>query len=160
MRIRNFRGSDFSQIIEIEAEAFSEHNPYLYMNFYEMNPEGFFVAEEKGQILGSVIGYRCAEDEGRVFSLAVRRDQRRKGIGTKLLDRLLGKFQQSGLSYVKLEVRESNQKAINLYRRRGFVECWYEPGYYSDGEAALVMKKRLYPAYLQMPSIPYADDFQ
>ncbi len=159
MQIRNFRGSDFEQIIQIEMEAFSEHNPYIYMNFYEMNPEGFFVAEENGIIYGFVMGYRSEVSEGRIFSLAVHKDQRGKGIGSKLLQKILQEFQLLNLQSAKLEVRGSNLKAIELYNKIGFLECWHEPGYYSDGECALVMKKRLLPTHLQMPDARMVDDF-
>lgn len=157
MRIRNFDRQDFSRVIDIEMESFSEHNPYAYMYFYEMNPDGFFVAEEGGKILGFVAGYPDEEGEGRVFTLAVRKGYRRKGIGSHLLGRILRKFRQSGIRYAKLEVRENNVGAIRMYRRMGFLPCGYEPEYYSDGEWALVMKKRLFPAYLAMPEVPYVD---
>lgn len=159
MQIRNFMGSDFEQIIQIEMEAFNEHNPYVYMNFYELNPEGFFVAEESGVIYGFVMGYRCGELEGRIFSLAVHRDQRGKGIGSRLLRRILQHFRSLNLQFAKLEVRESNTKAIELYKKMGFLECWYEPGYYSDGEDAAVMKKRLLPTHLQKPHARIIGDF-
>nr|WP_280954390.1 ribosomal protein S18-alanine N-acetyltransferase [Methanohalophilus levihalophilus] len=152
-------GSDFEQIIQIEMEAFTEHNPYIYMNFYELNPEGFFVAEENGIIYGFVMGYLSDELEGRIFSLAVRSDIRGKGIGTRLLRRILKEFRRLNLQSAKLEVRESNLKAIDLYKRMGFLECWCEAGYYSDGEDAVVMKKRLLPKHLQKPEVRTVDNF-
>ena len=159
MQIRNFRGSDFEQIVEIEMEAFSEHNPYIYMNFYEMNPEGFFVAEEGGIIYGFVMGYRSKISEGRIFSIAVHKNKRGKGIGTMLLQKILQEFQLLNLQSAKLEVRKSNFKAIDFYKKMGFVECWLEPGYYSDGEFAVVMKKRLLPIHLQKKDPEAGDDF-
>ena len=44
MIIRKFEPYDFEGVLNIEMEAFTEHNPFVYMNFYEMNDEGFFVA--------------------------------------------------------------------------------------------------------------------
>ena len=39
-----------------------------------------------------------------------------------------------------LEVRVSNEAAISLYRRKGFLEHGIRPGYYSDnGEDAIIM---------------------
>jgi len=42
-----------------------------------------------------------------------------------------------------LEVRKSNQVAINLYKKHGFVECGIRPKYYTDeNEDALIMWRR------------------
>jgi ribosomal-protein-alanine N-acetyltransferase len=40
---------------------------------------------------------------------------------------------------VKLEVRESNDRARSLYRRFGFERHHTVPRYYDDGEDALVL---------------------
>ncbi len=81
MIIRKFEPLDFEGIVAIEYEAFTEHNPYLYMNFYEMNRDTFLVAQEDKMIVGFVVGYRSGPDEGRVFTLAVGENFRKRGIG-------------------------------------------------------------------------------
>ncbi len=50
--IRRFAPEDFQEIVEIEEEAFSEHNSLVYMNFYEMVGDGFLVAEQEGKVVG------------------------------------------------------------------------------------------------------------
>ncbi|MDG6244751.1 MAG: ribosomal protein S18-alanine N-acetyltransferase [Methanolobus sp.] len=143
--IRNFQPCDFEEVMEIESDAFSEHNPFLYMNFYEMNNEGFFVAEQNGYIVGFVVGYQSSLSEGRIFSLAVRDGFRSMGIGAKLMDSIVSVFATNFLQYASLETRLSNERAQEFYERMGFIPCWREHGYYSDGEDGVIMKKRLTP---------------
>ncbi len=145
MIVRNFEPSDFEEVLEIESEAFSEHNPFLYMNFYEMNSEGFLVAEYNGYIVGFVVGYKLSDNEGRIFSLAVRDGFRSMGIGTMLMNAILPVFMTKFLHYASLEVRISNIRAQEFYKRMDFIPCWVEHGYYSDGEDGIIMKKRLTP---------------
>ncbi|WP_129598042.1 ribosomal protein S18-alanine N-acetyltransferase [Methanohalophilus profundi] len=148
MLFRKFEGRDFAEVLQIEMEAFEDHDPYTYMDFYEMNPEGFLVAESGKTITGFVMGYRSSEQEGRIFSLAVKKEFRRRGIGQALLQVIQRHFRNRNVKYMRLEVRASNKKARSLYSRMGFVDCWYEPGYYIDGGCGIIMKKYLYPVGL------------
>ncbi|MDK2827003.1 [SSU ribosomal protein S18P]-alanine acetyltransferase [Methanolobus vulcani] len=144
--IRNFEPSDFEEVLEIESQAFSEHNPFLYMNFYEMNSEGFLVAEYNNYVVGFVVGYELSETEGRIFSLAVREGFRSMGIGARLMDGILSVFICKLLTFASLEVRVTNTRAQDFYKRRDFIACWIQHGYYSDGEDGIIMKKRLTPS--------------
>ncbi|WP_214045653.1 ribosomal protein S18-alanine N-acetyltransferase [Methanomethylovorans sp.] len=143
IRIRNFKADDFEDVLCIESESFTEHNPFAYIHFYEMHGNMFLVAEYLGSIVGFVVGYRMNEREGRVFSLAVREEFQGKGIGTMLLDALFKEFYSNLLKYATLEVRTNNIKAKGLYLKMGFVPCWIEKGYYSDGEDGIIMKMKL-----------------
>jgi [ribosomal protein S18]-alanine N-acetyltransferase len=143
--IRRFAPEDFQEIVEIEREAFSEHDSLVYMNFYEMVGAGFLVAEQDGKVVGYVVGYRSAENEGHIFSVGVKEEYRGKGIGTELIHNICDMFVANGLKYARLEVRNSNKGAQKLYRSIGFVSCWTEKKYYSDGEDGMVMKMHLHP---------------
>ncbi|MBP1909508.1 ribosomal protein S18-alanine N-acetyltransferase [Methanolobus bombayensis] len=144
--IRNFEPSDFEEVLEIESQAFSEHNPFLYMNFYEMNNEGFLVAEYNNYVVGFVVGYKLSEMEGRIFSLAVREGFRSMGIGARLMNSILTIFVCKLLPYASLEVRITNTRAQDFYERMNFINCWVQKEYYSDGEDGIIMKKRLIPS--------------
>ncbi len=146
MIIRQFEPDDFQGVLLIEMEAFSEHNPFLYINFYELNRDYFLVAEVGGSVVGYVVGYQLIENEGRIFSIAVKNEYKNCGIGTQLVYAIFNVFYRSAFQYVSLEVRASNTGAQKLYRRLGFVPCWIEEGYYSDNEDGIIMKMRLYPA--------------
>jgi ribosomal-protein-alanine N-acetyltransferase len=108
-----------------------------------MHGDMFLVAEYLGLIVGFIVGYRLNDSEGRVFSLAVREDFQRKGVGTMLLDSLFKVFYLNLLKYATLEVRASNIKARNLYSKMGFIPCWIEKNYYPDGEDGIIMKLKL-----------------
>ena len=147
MNIRCFVPDDFEEVLLIEQKAFSDQNPFAYINFYEMNMNGFLVAVENDEIVGFVVGYQL-NDEGRIFALAVKDEYKSRGIGTKLTHAILKIFYENSLRSVSLEVRVSNIRAQKLYQRVGFVPCWIEKNYYFDGEDGVIMKMRTSPQCL------------
>jgi ribosomal-protein-alanine N-acetyltransferase len=83
---------------------------------------------------------------GHVISIAVLQEYRRRGIGSALMSEALKIFEKKyDVDSVYLEVRVSNQPAINMYEKFGFVKARIIRGYYRDGEDAYVMVKRLKP---------------
>jgi ribosomal-protein-alanine N-acetyltransferase len=83
---------------------------------------------------------------GHVISIAVLQEYRRRGIGSALMSEALKIFEEKyDVDSVYLEVRVSNQPAINMYEKFGFVKARIIRGYYRDGEDAYVMVKRLKP---------------
>jgi ribosomal-protein-alanine N-acetyltransferase len=93
-----------------------------------------------------VAGFACLMSTGHethVTNLGVDPDLHRRGIGTRLLLRLVHETIEMGLRDMTLEVRRSNVAAQALYRRFGFVDEGVRPGYYQDGnEDALIMWAR------------------
>ncbi len=148
MNIRRFIPDDFEDILSIEQQTFSDHNPLVYINFYEMNMNGFLVAIDNNEIVGFVVGYQLNENEGRIFSLAVKDEHKSRGIGTKLVHAILKVFYENSIQYASLEVRVSNTRAQKLYHKVGFVSCWIEKKYYFDGEDGIIMKMRTSPQCL------------
>jgi len=83
---------------------------------------------------------------GHVISIAVLQEYRRRGIGSALMSEALKIFEEKyDVDSVYLEVRVSNQPAINMYEKFGFVKARIIRGYYRDGKDAYVMVKRLKP---------------
>ncbi len=141
--IRNFEPRDLSRVYEIERESFKDPYHVLFlMNLYDLYPEGFFVAEKNGVVMGYVIS-RQEGSSGHVLAIAVDPRARGTGIGTALMQRVMDLFLSLGLTDVWLEVRLSNLNAIKFYKDLGFVESRIMVGYYSDGESAVVLEKKL-----------------
>ncbi len=90
------------------------------------------------RVIGYVVGQRLI-DELEIYSLAVDPDWRRNGLGRRLLAQVLERVRSEGVSRVSLEVRSSNAPARALYRGFGFRPEGQRPGYYADGEDALLL---------------------
>ncbi len=102
----------------------------------------FFIYLKGKQVLGYV-GISTVLDEGYITNLCVTESARKKGIGTALLNRVFSFAKDKKLSFVSLEVRESNQNAISLYNKFGFLKEGKRKGFYdSPKEDALILTKR------------------
>jgi [ribosomal protein S18]-alanine N-acetyltransferase len=79
-------------------------------------------------------------DAWHVMNLAVAHDYRRRGIATRLMERLFELTASDGRRGYTLEVRVSNEAAIKLYEALGFRARGIRRGYYTDNrEDALIM---------------------
>ena len=138
--IRPYRPSDFNEILEIEKEAFHPINPayniYMYSTFCNM----FLVMESHGKIVGYIAIMDVSPFESKVVSFAIHRDFRNRGLGKTLFSHALSEIQKRGKKSVLLEVRASNNVAQHLYKKMGFREVGIIPGYYHDGEDAILMR--------------------
>ena len=103
---------------------------------------GFVAVGEGGAVLGYALAAR-ADGEIEIRSLAVASAHRRRGLARRLLAALLESERATGASDAFLEVRRSNAAAQRLYASAGFAPSGERPGYYADGESAIVMAARL-----------------
>jgi len=129
--------------LEIDREVFGGYDPTIFSAFYEYHAGSTLVAEVGGIVAGFVLGFKQTPFEGRVFWLAVRPGFNSRGIGMRLMLEVLRIFRRMGALFATLEVRLSNKKAQSLYFMLGFRMIGIYPAYYSDGEAAIIMKMRL-----------------
>ncbi|MFC1597622.1 GNAT family acetyltransferase, partial [Planctomycetota bacterium] len=78
-----------------------------------------FVAIEKGQVIGAVMaGYDG--HRGWLYAVAVDPNERRNGIGRKLVDHAVLSLKDLGCIKINLQVRSSNAKVVAFYRNLGF----------------------------------------
>lgn len=94
----------------------------------------------KDQMIGFIAAdIRPREHTAWIATIGVLPNQRGKGLGRTLLrtceERLVDLT-------IRLNVRTSNESAIQLYLTSGYQKVGVWPGYYSDGEDALVMEKQ------------------
>ncbi|RLE67792.1 MAG: ribosomal-protein-alanine N-acetyltransferase [Thermoprotei archaeon] len=144
LSVREVRYKDIPAIYEIERLCFKD--PYelpLLQMYYAISRSLFLVSEREGRVVGYAIGLAKKWGEGHVISIAVHPEWRRRGVGKRLMLQLLEKMRRMGVRWVRLEVRVSNEAAINLYRRLGFSIEGVLKGYYRDGEDAYLMIKVL-----------------
>ncbi len=99
------------------------------------------VATRAGVLLGAALGL-LQVDDGHVVDLAVAPTARRSGTGRALLGALTDELRTRGARAITLEVRAGNLPALALYRGEGFEVEGRRPGYYPDGEDALLLWQR------------------
>ena len=139
---------DFDAVQEIENECFKE--PYSTQELkyeFEENPVNkIIVAEKDGQVIG-FIDFLVTFNSATIMQIAVTKKYRGLGIATKLLAEMEHNFPEDLEDLVEnitLEVRVSNQAAVNLYTKNGYKIVVVKSHYYKDGENAIYMLKRLY----------------
>jgi ribosomal-protein-alanine N-acetyltransferase len=86
-----------------------------------------------------VTGYWLIAGEAHIITVAVRPTWQRRGLGEFLLLGLLDDAQTNHADVATLEVRPSNHPAIALYHKYGFELVGQRPGYYDNGEDALIL---------------------
>ncbi len=142
--IRPARDSDLTAILRIEERSFPNPYPLGYLRFLlRLNPTTFIVAENDKGVVGYLIGDIRSRNEGHIISLAVRENERRRGIARALMDSVSSELQRLGVLAIRLEVRASNKPAINLYHSLGYREAGVMARYYRDGEDAISMVARI-----------------
>ena len=139
LEIRRLAYADLPQAIAIERRSFP--TPWsLAMFVLELSkPSGICLAAlQDGRIVGYLICSRY-DTVWHVMNVAVDPKLRRRGIGTRLLERLFERADRPGAQYT-LEVRLSNEAGIALYESFGFYSAGLRRGYYHDNkEDALIM---------------------
>ena len=124
-----------------QLECHCQRDPWSRQHFVDelVNPVSAVDLYWCREVLAGFLCSWLIAGELQVQNLATRPDQRRRGVAARLLAHAIERSRMSGLSSVCLEVRTSNVPAIALYRQFGFVETDRRPGYYPDGEEALLM---------------------
>ncbi len=83
---------------------------------------------------------RPGEQTAWIATIGVLPEYRKRGIASALLTEIERKV---NLPHIRLCVRTSNHDAIRLYEQFGYQQVSVWPGYYQNGENALVMEKNL-----------------
>lgn len=128
------------EIAQIERSCFSAPWSKGALEEELYNPQASFIVAQRAD--GAVLGYaglHVAADEGYIDNIAVREDYRRQGIADDLLS-VFVRFGRANLAFLTLEVRPSNEAAIQLYYKHGFTQVGRRKDYYQQPkEDAIIM---------------------
>lgn len=145
--IREANINDLDDIMVLENECFID--PWKRKDWlYELseNPINKIIVLEKNLHVIGFIDYMITFNSATISQIAIKNEYRRQGLAVKLLNEMENTFPKDSEDIVEtitLEVRASNEKAINLYLKQGYEKVISKPHYYSNGEDALYMIKRL-----------------
>ena len=113
---------DISGVSKIEERCFSD--PWsleAVREGLENSLDTWLVLKEKEGILGYCV-FRIIAGEGELLRIAVLPEFQGRGLSKKLMDQMVEYSRKKKAETMFLEVRESNEKARNLYRSYGFSE--------------------------------------
>jgi len=137
--IRHATPADLEVVERLEHASFPDHWARETLQNALLDPAYLvLLSDETGFLLGWHVG-----EEAELARLGVLANERGRGIGLALVLQALEEWQMRGVSSVFLEVRASNEVAIRLYERSGFVTIGRRANYYANGEEAWVMKREI-----------------
>jgi len=153
-KLRKFTPDDLQSVMQINRVCLPEnYTDLFFIDLHQRFPETFIVAEEDGKIVGYVM---CRIEvglasfslgglirKGHVVSIAVLPQGRRKGVAQALMTKAMEGMRHYKAKQCYLEVRVTNAAGVALYKKLGFDVSRTSNGYYSDGEDAYVMSKKL-----------------
>ena len=145
---------DMAEVLEIEQEAFEF--PWSEEDFTrclrQRNCIGM-VAEMAESVVAFVI-YELHRSRLHVLNFAVRRSHRRLGIGTQMMDKLVGKLTPERRSRVVLEVRERNLPAQLFFRTLGYRAISVLKDFYQDTTEDAYLMQYVLPSAAAEESMP------
>ncbi|ORX46821.1 putative acyltransfersase [Hesseltinella vesiculosa] len=127
----------------IENELSEPYTVYTYRYFIHNWPKLCFLAMDGNKIVGVII---CKLDQhkdrlrGYIAMLAVARDYRKKAIGSTLVEMAVLAMTEQDADEVVLETEYTNQGALALYQRLGFIKDKRLYRYYLNGVDAFRLK--------------------
>jgi len=153
-KLRKFTPDDLQSVMQINRVCLPEnYTDFFFIDLHQRFPETFIVAEEDGKIVGYVMcrievglssfGLGGLIRKGHVVSIAVLPHGRRKGVAQALMIMAMEGMRGYKAKQCYLEVRVTNAAGVALYKKLGFDVSRTSNGYYSDGENAYVMTKKL-----------------
>lgn len=138
------QATDLDEVSTIEQTVYS--HPWSRGNFVDalsQNYDAWVARSADGELLGYFVQMPVI-DESHLLTLAVQSAAQGHGVARLLLMQLLCRASALQMLSVTLEVRVSNQRAVNVYQSAGFLTVGRRKGYYptlsGSREDALIMQ--------------------
>jgi len=146
--IRKATVMDLEDIHQIELKCFArEAFSRSHLEYFLRLPNFVnLIAISDGKPAGFIIGsveHSVGENVGHIYSIDVKHECRRKGIGSSLLSAMESILAEKGVEKCYLEVRFDNVAAINLYLKHGYKTLETIKDYYGFGVNGIRLEKDL-----------------
>jgi len=139
--------SDIDEVVALEERVYPY--PWTRGNFADSLASGYHAWVLRNQAM-QLMGYFLVMqmvDEAHLLNVAVAQEWQGQGLGRFLLNQSVACARGLGMESMLLEVRPSNERALDLYQRYGFEQIGRRKGYYPAGgqlrEDAIVMRYML-----------------
>jgi ribosomal-protein-alanine N-acetyltransferase len=133
---------DVAQLVQIEGAV--HISPWTDAGFQSEFEKPYshtlvMTDEETDQVIGAYIVYWTIGEESHILNVAVDLPYRGLGLAQKLIRKVIDLSLRQGVKKVVLDVRKSNNSAIQLYQKLGFTIQTVRKAFYSNGEDAYGM---------------------
>ncbi|XWK88530.1 MAG: GNAT family N-acetyltransferase [Phormidium sp.] len=130
--IRNMEIDDIAPVYHLGEDIFtSDLYPYLYrtwdewevIGLYNTDPEYCLVAEIDEQLAGFILGTiinKATWTYGYIIWLGVNPNFQRRGVGDKLVDKLVERMIEDGVRFMLVDTDPVNTPAVKFFTRKGF----------------------------------------
>ena len=136
--------ADLDDVLALELSVYP--HPWSHANFLDSlnsNYQAWVLRDQAGDLLGYFL-LMAIVDEAHLLNVAVSAERQGQGLGRLLLNQAVACARGLGMDSVLLEVRPSNVRALEIYKRYGFKEIGRRKGYYpaadQQREDAIVMR--------------------
>jgi ribosomal-protein-alanine N-acetyltransferase len=129
-RLATMTTAHLDAVMAIEQAAYAL--PWTRGNFVDSIAGGHLAQclfDDGGVLLGYCVAMLAA-GEAHLLNLTVAPAEQRHGHARTMLDALTAGCVQGGATQLRLEVRQSNERARKLYRHHGFTELGLRKAYY------------------------------
>jgi ribosomal-protein-alanine N-acetyltransferase len=156
--LREFRREDFDSLWRIDQECFPPGIAYSRVELaaYIRLPGAFTVVAEslsdnggpavasRSRVLGFIVAQANRRGVGHILTIDVPPENRRFGVGSKLLATAEDRLRAAPCYSVVLEAAVDNSAALAFYKRHDYSVVKTIPRYYSNGVDAFVLEKELH----------------
>ena len=144
VEIRDMVNSDLDRVVDIENHCFKA--PWGREDLYREINDNKLAVMQVITVNDLVVGfcdYWNTFDSGTICQIAIHPEYQNQKLGSKLLEEVFKDAKAKKTRTLTLEVRASNTKAINFYKKYGFKITLIKEAYYSNVEDAIYMIKEV-----------------
>jgi ribosomal-protein-alanine N-acetyltransferase len=149
-RLRSFQQQDLAGLHKLDQVCFPREIAYskAELRYFLTHPRcSCWIAEQgESKLAGFVIVERARRNgrlTGHIVTLDVDPVERRRGLGTLLMQTAEERMKKEGAGGMSLEVAENNSAAREFYQRLGFATTGRISKYYAGRVDAEVMEKAI-----------------
>ena len=141
MEIVEMTLKDYEDIKDILIDEFDDFwRPSILQSELKSENSKYIVAKENGEIVGFA-GLWFSPIDAEITNIVTKKTERKRGIGTLLLGKLIEMAKEEKKDNISLEVNENNVAAGILYESAGFEVVGIRKNYYNGKDNAIIMTK-------------------
>jgi len=145
--VRNAASADYDKIAPLVDEWWGGRQmiDMLPRLFFVHFSETAFVAEDRGDLCGSLAGFlsQSRPDEAYIHFVGVSPDHRGRGVGRLLYERFFAAAREHSRTVVRCLTAPINERSVAFHRALGFEVDRVAEGYDGRGGDRVLMSKRL-----------------